>query len=211
MCVILYAELAPIFLEQLERLTVETITAGDQEVKILSVGQVLRAMMLRLLLSLYHPEAPFNPQRPLPACIAVVQSVPNSGIFLLESDRSGENLDFLSLEGSFVPFRVKQDHIGAVSLQKAFAAVLTHIVQHPHSRATLGAVLCPNLGLWNQLPNIVKLLKNTQQHVSEQNLSVCMLQGAFNISAANDSETKITPTLLCLSLSALISHNLQDT
>ena len=211
MCVVLYAELTPIFLEQLERLTVDTNTLVDQEAKILSVVLVLRAMMLRLLLSLHHPEAPLNPQRPLPVCIAVVQSVPNSGLFLLGSDRSDENLGFLCLEGFFVPFRVKQDHIGAVSLQKALAAMLTHIVQHPHSRATLGPVLSPNLGLWNQLPNIVQLLKHTQQVESELNLSVCLQQSAFNISVANDSETKIIPALLFLTLSAFISHNLQDT
>jgi len=213
MCVVLYAELAPIFLELLQRIAVTADNGAvvDKEAKIVSVVQVLRAMMLRLLLSLYHPEAPFNPQRPLPACIAVVQSVPNSCIFLLGSDRSSVNLDYLCLEGSFVPFRVKQDHIGAVSLQKAFAAVLTHIVQNPSSRATLGSVLCPKLGLWNQLPNIVELLKSTQQQVSAQNPPVYMRQSDLNIGGANNSEAEITPMLLCLTLSALISHNLQDT
>lgn len=242
MCVVLYAELTPIFLDLHLALpattsttttiitttinsTIATISVEQEaQAQVVSVVQAVRAMIFRLILSLYHPEAPFNSQLTLPACIAAVRSVPDTRLFLLTP--GGINVDCLCLEGSYIPFRVKQDHIGAVSLQKALAAVLTHIVQHPqHSRALVMA-LCGfrdcsdsredlNAGLISQLPNVVNLIREAQSVMSQQQgvpASILHLrQHAFlNNDSSNVGGNNIAQTLLCLTFAHLTSYQQLD-
>lgn len=213
MCVVLYSELTPIFLDVLPRLAASGANSVANEAQMLAVVQVLRAMILRLILSLYHPEAPFHQQRQLPASIAMVQSVSSkTRLFVLALDRPGINLDCLCVEGCYIPFRVKQDHIGAVSLQKTVAAVLAHILLHPmHSQALVSALCGPpsncdfrSKGLLHQLPRITQLVQESQRLMTQQQqtLSESVLhlrRGAF------DSEGNIAQTLLFLTLFHLTS------
>lgn len=68
--------------------------------------------LYRLLCSLQHPEAAFETSR-LPESLALIMTGSDVPVF---SAKTG--VDRLSCQGNWLAFRVKQDHIGAVSFLK---------------------------------------------------------------------------------------------
>jgi len=168
MCVVLFTELTPIFLEVLDRLI-----ASGAEAQAREVVALLRAMVIRLVLSLHHPEAPFHPDGPFPACLLSVCTTENAVLFVHDTAKALSCVDLLCLHGVFVPFRVKQDHIGAVSLQKAVAALMSHAVSNPHSLVVnaMFSTLDERDSLLAYLPRSVALVREAQSQMQIAGLS----------------------------------------
>jgi hypothetical protein len=166
MCVVLFAELTPIFLDLLERSDITDSTRQSQS-QSLAILALCRSMLMRLVLSLYHPEAPFNVHNGPPECLQFSAEARMFECCRASLNNDSPSTDPLSLLGGFIAFRVKQDHIGAVCLQKTVAAMLAHAIQRAHIGTALVEAIFPHSsysggGLLATLPDTVRLLKEAQ-------------------------------------------------
>lgn len=169
-CAVLYGEFASTLLER-------------------GATDLCSAMVHRLLVSLQHPEAPFAVQC-VGTCgegasvRAVVHVVPSSlpvclgGLLqptllrLFTNTNSSEDssrgtstrmVDLLCLQGCGLPFRVKQDHIGAVSLLKVMSTLYSSAVSNHASAAAT-----PGINMLLELPRVVQDLKETHSQAQRQ-------------------------------------------
>lgn len=147
-CAVLYGEFAPIMLQH-------------------GAVQVCSAMVSRLLLTLQHPEAPFAVQSNgfsapiVPVCLAGLLLPSRMHMFIaaastVSDSNSSKLIDLLCLQGCHLPFRVKQDHVGAVSLLKVVSAV------HSSSSVSVAINLSADdaaASLLEQLPSALQCLQ----------------------------------------------------
>ena len=146
-----------------------------EEVVSLSIARLqslYSSVRRHLMLSLQHPEAPFvlhyasKQASRLPSALAGIVATAGAGAGAAGGGGtpslfggSAAVTNYLSLQGSFIPFRVKQDHIGAVSLLKVITALLHH-QQQATAVSVLRSILAPPPSLISARPGAESLFNN---------------------------------------------------